>query len=323
MAETTKIAWCRSTFNPWIGCAKVSPGCDHCYAEAQDARGRWDEGRRHWGVGVPRYRTSAANWRVPLAWNRKAARERRTGLGFWPVFCGSLCDVFDNEVPEEWRGALWELIEATPHLTWLLLSKRIGNAVKMLPRSWVTTPKDNVWLGASVVNQEEADRDIPKLLKTPAAKRFVSYEPALGPVDFDGGIYDGPGYLRGWHTEPRHASGCDGSCSAGRCPQPAQIQNERLDWIIIGGESSQGGKEARPFNLAWARSTIAQCRMAGVSVFVKQLGSAPFERVDDCRSLRVKDYELRWRYVFPDLKDHAGADPAEWPEDLRVQEWPR
>lgn len=297
MGEKTGIAWCDHSFNPWIGCTRVSVeasgggGCDHCYAEAMDARRRWDGGRTHWGAGVPRYRTSVGNWKHPLSWDNKAflAGERRT------VF-PSLCDPFDNEVPDRWRNDLLDLIRATPNLTWLLLSKRIGNAAKMMPFLI-----DNVWLGASVVNQEEADRDIPKLLATPASKRFVSYEPALGPVDFESYFEQYPD-----HNGVR------------------VVQNDvGIDWLIVGGESSQGSAKARPFDLAWARSTVAQCRAAGVACFVKQLGSSPFE-IDpnpthgafNCAG----DYKMRRAWL--NLKDRAGADPAEWPADLQVQQFP-
>lgn len=277
MAEKTGIAWCDSTFNPWVGCTKVSPGCDHCYAEALDKRHRW-KGATHWGAGVERMRTSASNWAKPLAWNKARAKDGRRHL----VFCASLADVFDNEVPQEWRTALFRLIAATQNLTWLLLTKRIGNVQKMLHTMMVDAPPlQNVWLGASVVNQEEADRDIPKLLATPAAKRFVSYEPALGPVDFRSFI---PLRLK-------------------------MTYHNVLDWIIVGGESAQGGAKARPFEAAWARSVIAQCKAAGVPVLMKQLGSNA--------KMSLGDYD-RDRPI----NDRAGADPAEWPEDLRVQQFP-
>lgn len=253
MAETTAIAWCDSTFNAWIGCTKVSPGCDHCYAEALDARHRWG-GNVHWGTAVPRYRTSANLWKQPLAWNRKAEASDKP----WRVFTNSLADVFDNEVPGLWRADLFHLIEDTPFLTWLLLTKRIGNAAKMLPADW-QAGWDNVWLGASIVNQDEADRDIPKLLATPAAKRFVSYEPALGPVNF--------------------------------------LAFKGLDWIIVGGESRQGGK-VRHFDLQWAYHAIGDAEKIGAAPFVKQLGSSN------------------------GYKDRAGADPAEWPDGLRIREFP-
>lgn len=288
MAETSAISWTRSTFNPWIGCTKVGPGCDHCYAEAQDARKRWG-GAAHWGAGVPRYRTSASNWNGPLKWNRLAAEEQRTGLltpksewtgrvGFWPVFCASLADVFDNEVPQVWRHDLFKLIVDTPHLSWLLVTKRIGNVAKMWP-VMMESPPPNVRLLITVVNQEEANRDIPKLLALPC-KNGISYEPALGPVDWKPFVK--LGFTR------------------------------RLQWIIVGGESAQGGAKARPFAIEWARLTIRQCKAAGVPVFMKQVGS-------DFGHCGPDGYEPS--IIRYPMKDRAGADPSEWPEDLRVQEF--
>ena len=281
VAETTGIAWTTSSWSPWIGCTEVSPGCLNCYARELDKRHRYG-GAVHWGVGTPRYRTK--DWTKPVSWNKKAAPlaagER------WTVF-PSLCDPFDNEVPAEWHADFWRLIRATPYLTWLLLTKRIGNAAKIHPGG----EYPNVWIGASVVNQEEADRDIPKLLEVSAAKRFVSYEPALGPVDW-----------RDWlrRSEPILDHGAY-----------AIPENPRLQWVIVGGESTQGAGKTRPFDLAWARSTVAQCKAAGVPVFVKQLGSKPFET-----------FAPGCDHFLNNLSDRAGADPAEWPDDLRVQNWP-
>jgi protein gp37 len=250
MAEKTGIAWTNSTFNPWIGCTKVSPGCDNCYAEALDKRHRW-KGATHWGVGVPRMRTGKSNWHQPVKWNRQADESGERHL----VFCASLADVFDNEVPLEWRADLFDLIYATPHLTWLILTKRIGNVAKLMPWDHCLAggPPKNVWLGASIVNQEEADRDIPKLLATPATKRFVSYEPAQGPVDW--------------------ANACAKHRTSDRDGVELCGMLRHLDWIIVGGESSQGAAKARPFHIEWARKTVRQCRAAGVAPFVKQLGS--------------------------------------------------
>lgn len=302
MAEATGISWTTSSWNPWIGCTEVSPGCDNCYARTLDRRHQWGGGT-HWGAGKPRYRTQ--NWRGPLAWNKKAAA---TGQR-WTVF-PSLCDPFDNEVPDHWRADLFDLIGSTPALTWLLLTKRIGNAGKMLDAlQRPITPAPNVWIGASIVNQDEADRDIPKLLATPAVKRFVSYEPALGPVDW-----------RDWIAGEKIA--------------------RRLDWIIVGGESSQGGAKARPFDIGWARQTVQQCKAAGVPVFVKQFGSFCIDRNDagfmgDGDDLWPSGTEDKIEHdpfgyveqyqgapVRINFDDRAGADPAEWPEDLRVQEFP-
>lgn len=261
--ENSAIEWTDHTFNPWIGCTKVSPGCDHCYAEARmDKRLH----RVRWGAGQPRQRTQT--WGDPVKWNKRPfyacpecgwrgyAAGSANGVPVCPrpqcaafvasaracVFCASLADVFDNEVPPQWRGELWALIRATPHLDWLLLTKRIGNARGMLPADWFDG-WPNVWLGASIVNQAEADRDIPKLLRMPARRRFLSMEPLLGPVD-----------IAPWL--------CDFELGRG-----SQFGN--LHWIIVGGES---GPKARPMHPAWARSLRDQCNAAGVPFFFKQWG---------------------------------------------------
>jgi protein gp37 len=178
MAENTKIEWADHTFNPWIGCTKVGPGCDNCYAEAlMDTR----YGRVEWGAGKPRVRTSPSNWAKPRKWNRD------TPGAF--VFCSSLADVFDNEVPQAWRDDLFALISETPNLTWLLLTKRIGNAPYMaeyLPR--------NVAIGATMVNQKEYDRDRLKLVNVHGlfglAFTFGSFEPLVGPIILDSNAPD-------------------------------------------------------------------------------------------------------------------------------------
>lgn len=297
MARETGIAWTDHTWSPWLGCTKVSPGCDHCYAEALDARHKWG-GATHWGAGVPRRRTSASYWKQAESWNRAAEKN-----GTRPKVFPSLCDPFDNEVPDAWRLDFARLIADTPNLTWLLLTKRIGNVAKMQGADSLLfdVMQRNVRLGASVVNQKEADRDITTLLATPAASWFVSYEPALGPVH--------------WQHEWLHRSQPILDHCAYAIPE-----NPRIDWIIVGGESSQGGQKARPFNIEWARSTIVQCKAAGVACFVKQLGSKPMEWVDAGDEAIVN---VTTTSKLLSQKDRAGADPAEWPPDLRVQEFPR
>jgi protein gp37 len=297
MAKETGIAWADSTFNPWIGCTKVGPGCDHCYAEA-----RMDK-RLHivnWGAGAARKRTSAANWREPLKWD--AARAKAIAAGENPpphrVFCASLADVFDNEVDPQWRADLFALIRATPNLTWLILTKRIGNAAKMLMEALGNKDLDtgalfhpilpNVWIGATVINQTEADRDIPKLLTTPAAKRFLSIEPMLGPIDLTN-IRESVGtrgricrinVLEADEANPAHAE-----IVATLGPN---YPTTRLDWIICGFES---GKDARPGHPDWVRSLRDQCAAAGVAYFFKQWGEwAP---LDHFPSEIQEDYELR------------------------------
>jgi protein gp37 len=233
MAEASKIEWTDATFNPWVGCTKISPGCDNCYAEGWAKR----SGMVTWGAD--RRRTTPANWRKPLAWNAAVPNGERKR-----VFCASLADVFDNQVPVEWRNDLWKLIRATPRLDWLLLTKRIGNVYGMLPVDWEDGwAYPNVWLGISVVNQEEADRDIPKLLAVPAQTRFLSCEPLLGPISFVGRWVG--------HTNA------------------AMHENwlEALDWVIVGGES---GGNARPMNPEWAGNLIAQCQAVETAAFFKQ-----------------------------------------------------
>lgn len=276
MSDATAIEWADSTFNPWIGCTRIGPGCDHCYAEAD-----FDH-RRHrvtWGPRQLRSRTSAANWKRPLQWESlhaeffsKHGRHRR-------VFCASLADVFDHEVPAEWRADLFSLIEKTPNLIWMLLTKRIGNVASMVEEAtdmidygegWQSmwgqgVWPDNVWLGATICNQEEADRDIPKLLGIPAHVRFLSMEPLLGPVDLTR------------LPEETCASECCGMqrldtlSGYSVCDLSEEVFNEgeRIDWVIVGGES---GPKARPMHPDWVRSLRAQCAAAGVPFFFKQWG---------------------------------------------------
>lgn len=295
MSDESKIEWCDSTFNPWIGCTKISPACDHCYAEAQmDTR----LGRARWGAGQARVRTSPANWRTPLRWDRslfhecvacgwrgedsalasskrvcptcsgntfRAARRR--------VFCASLADVFDNEVDSQWRSDLFELIRATPSLDWLLLTKRIGNAQRMIeeavPYSSLFGPLNNVWLGATICNQSEADRDIPKLLAVPAAVRFLSIEPMLGPIDLRWAFAD----IR---TACCHRCGFRTNSVGGVCPNDGTTLRGDigLDWVIAGGES---GPHARPSHPDWLRSLRDQCAAAGVPFLFKQWGEHSLE----------------------------------------------
>ncbi len=247
MSENTKIEWADHTFNPWEGCTKVGPGCDHCYAETRNARFAGGTAV-NWGPGAPRRRTSTANWRKPLAWNKAHAEFFAAHGCRQRVFCASLADVFDNEVDPGWRRDLFDLIELTPNLDWLLLTKRIGNAARMVRElrtsDWLLGRR-NVLLGATIVNQEEADRDIPKLLAVPVARRFLSMEPLLGPVDLTG-------IGRPW-----------GDLGA------SATMLSRIHWVIAGGESGPG---ARPMSPDWARGLRDQCAAAGVPFLFKQWG---------------------------------------------------
>ncbi|PZU87887.1 MAG: hypothetical protein DI527_18130 [Chelatococcus sp.] len=257
MGENSAIEWCDHTFNPWEGCQKVGPGCDHCYAETRDQR---FTGGAHWGPHAPRRRTSASNWAQPRRWNRKA-QAFRVKHGHWPrVFCASLADVFDNAVDPTWRRDLWELIRDTPDLRWILLTKRVGNMPGMLPYGWLDGAFDHVGLMITVVDQAEADRDVPKLLDVPIAGRQwfgASHEPALGRIDWRNIADDGTGSI----DALAGLSFCQGRS------EPAPIA--RLSWIISGGES---GSEARPMHPDWARADRDQCATSQTAFLFKQWG---------------------------------------------------
>ncbi|WP_407971406.1 phage Gp37/Gp68 family protein [Burkholderia pyrrocinia] len=297
MSENSKIEWTDHTFNGWEGCQKVGPGCDHCYAETRNARFAGGTAV-NWGPGAQRRRTSAANWRKPLAWNAqpfvecvacrwRGARRNSVRRGpndllwemcpscgavdFTPararVFCSSLSDWLDNQVDVAWLVDLLDLWRKTPNLDKLALTKRIGNWRTRLEAArdhafnhrrdelheWISAwldgqPPADVWLGATIVNQAEADRDIPKLLDVPARVRFLSMEPLLGPVDLTSIPWGGHrvSVLQGW-SSPEHG----------------------LHWVIVGGESGHG---ARPMHPDWARSLRDQCAAAGVAFHFKQHG---------------------------------------------------
>lgn len=297
MAKNSNISWTDNSFNPWIGCTKVSPGCKNCYAAVQDKLRKWTPE----GWGGPRRRTSVDYWKQPLSWNRNAemypdccANGHRLNQGaqllignttcpahveegkvvgneagvrcsaaILPnvrprVFCASLADWLDNEVPIEWLADLLKLIHDTPNSDWQLLTKRPQNWKNRLHEvllkqpgcdeneAWVETvvrwidgfPPSNIWLGTSVEDQQRADERIPELLKIPAKVHFLSAEPLLGPINFE----KVPGFnrigldLSGW-------------------------------WVISGGES---GSNRREMEVSWIQSIANQCRNAKVPFFCKQ-----------------------------------------------------
>lgn len=354
MGETTKIQWTDRTFNGWWGCSKVHTGCTHCYAEAFSKR----TGRAKWGDSGSRLRTSDSNWRQPLKWNKEA---EKSGIR-QRVFCSSMADVFENwsgpvltfDGEDEYRQCLhcgwfgnlpvllpqmakrtsvyhcpkcdngnptepitldtlrrhlFALIDATPWLDWQLLTKRPENVRDMWVNGMgVVNPayayRKNVWIGTSVSNQETTTgidallecRDLCPVL-------FLSVEPLVGRLDLG---------LRNW---PEH---------------------RLVDWVIVGGESGAG---ARPCDVGDVRFIVEDCARAGVPVFVKQLGSLPILPVDTAEQHRDRAAEI---YSWPDgthvgnrtrnealngrvlyLKDNKGGDQSEWPESLRVREFPK
>lgn len=238
----SKIEWTHHTFNPWWGCQRVSPGCEHCYAETFANR----LGFKVWGPAktTARRMASATYWQGPIAWN-KAARDSGERQR---VFCASMADVFEDH-PDvvESRARLFALIDATPYLDWLLLTKRPENVNAMLG-GWKLSA--NVWMGTSVEDQRRANERIPALLDIPARVRFLSCEPLLGPVDI-GAAYPAMGPMT-------HFGFTDGFG-----------YEALLHWVIAGGES---GPKARPMNPAWARSLRDQCVDAGVAFHFKQWG---------------------------------------------------
>jgi protein gp37 len=261
VSSDTKIEWCDHTFNPWWGCQEISPGCDHCYAKRLDKR----TGGTHWGPDAERRRTSETNWKLPRRWNDQYQAFHNQHGRRQRVFCASMADVFDNRVPVEWRMDLFSLIADTPHLDWLLLTKRIGNVMPMCSGDSLMFDVicERVWLGATVVNQEEADRDIPKLLAVPAAKRFLSMEPLLGPVA-----------LTNIRQQLAGGSYTEGNVLVHKSSLDRGRPRQALDWVIVGGES---GPSARPMSIQWARSLRDQCAAAGVPFLFKQWGDwAPY-----------------------------------------------
>jgi protein gp37 len=324
MSTGTKIQWTDATWSPTTGCDQVSPGCDNCYALTMAKRLK--------AMGQPRYqrdgdpRTSGPGFGLtvhhdvldkPLRW-RKPRR----------VFVNSMSDLFHPQVSDEFIAEVFAVMALTRRHTYQVLTKRPARMRSLLSqpgffRSVASEsyplrdhvgaeigggaspwPLPNVWLGVSVEDQTRADQRIPLLLDTPAAIRFLSCEPLLGPVDLSehiGCYHDddvaGGSYVYGPHADPYH-----------------RYDGPDLGWVIVGGESGPG---ARPMHPDWARSLVEQCRAAGVAPFVKQLG-AWSTRLDATAKVRQMVGEL---LMF--RHGGHGGDPDEWPEELRVREFPR
>jgi protein gp37 len=232
MGRTT-LPWVQYTFNPWWGCTQVSPACDHCYAMVLARRlGQRAFGHPvEWGPAGRRGYLSEKGWAGPLAWDRRAQK-----TGERPrVFCGSMMDVFEGKAEQRPHLArLYALIEQTPHLDWLLLTKRPNQARQLGPGRW----PGNVWIGCTVETQAWAEQRLPHLLSLDCTLRFLSVEPLLGPLDLRPVLGHGPG---------------------------------RVNWIVLGGES---GSQARGPDGAvdWYRDLRQQCGEAGVPLFFKQWG---------------------------------------------------
>lgn len=290
MADT-KIEWSDAVWNPTRGCSLVSEGCRLCYAMKQAHRfsgaGAAYDGLTKLTMNGPHWtgqvRTVPELLDQPLRW-RKPRK----------IFVNSMSDLFHEDVPDGFIDQVFGTMDRTPQHTYQILTKRPERMLSYCSQYWKVA-LDNVWLGVSVEDQKTADARIPLLLQTPAAIRFVSYEPALAEVNF--AAIPAPGcYLDGFP---------DG-----------------LHWVIVGGESGPG---ARPFNVQWARHVRRACYVAGVPCFIKQMGSLPI--VPACRQNHFewgdgnfKEYDAdHWRIT---LKDRKGGDWDEWADDLRVREFP-
>lgn len=312
----TTIEWTDATWNPVTGCTKVSQGCKHCYAERVFPRAYKKTGRRFTDV-----RTHAERLNQPLHWRTP----RR-------IFVNSMSDLFHEDVPVQFIADVFAFMAYARHHTFQVLTKRPNRMLELLTSPhWIddlydgatalahdeaceilgrrgefdpnarrtddirafdsSLPLANVWLGVSVEDQATADERIPLLLQTPAKVRWISAEPLLEPVQLSRWMPCSMGDVDTCPNVPLTCCQCDDRRSS----------NDGLNWVVVGGES---GPKARPFDFDWARSLRHQCGAAGVPFFLKQIGTdhaALYERV---------------------RKDRKGGDPSEWPEDLRVRQWP-
>jgi protein gp37 len=340
MSAISTIEWTDRTWNPVRGCSVVSPGCVNCYAMKQAHRfsgaGKPYEGLTKQTKAGPQWtgvvRTIEDALLEPLSW-RKPSR----------VFVNSMSDLFHESVPDVFIERVFSVMALAERHTFQVLTKRParmkawfdarrfdvkGYAILQTEQAgeclyahpW---PLPNVWLGVSCENQQTVDERIPLLLQTPAAVRWVSAEPLLGPMLLDQGEYS-------WLT-------CHQRCTPDRDDPCVSFMNSRecfhgIDWVVVGGESGPG---ARPFDLAWARSIVQQCKAADVPVFVKQLGAVPvldeqqWRDGDGLPAGHVRMLSATNHRRCPDgkvplsLSDRKGGAPSEWPEDLRIRQFPR
>lgn len=310
MSDNTRISWTDATWNPLRGCTRISPGCQNCYAERMCSRGLPNLKSPTTGDDFAVKTPSGPRWtgkveliesalEIPMRW-RKPRK----------IFPCSMSDLFHESVPDEWIDRILARMAGCRWHTFQVLTKRASRQRDYFARfkpdgqGWVTPggvagpeslcpidaarwPIPNVWLGVSVEDQQRADERIPHLLSTPAAVRWVSVEPMLGPVDLTRWLRVGPNFAE--------------TCSQYR-------ERATLDWVIVGGES---GSNARLFDVAAGRALFDQCQAAGVATFWKQFGSRPA-----VGNLIGKDAPALG------FRDRAGADPAEWPEWARVQQFP-
>lgn len=299
MGDKSSIEWTDATWNPIRGCSRVSEGCRNCYAERTAIR---HEASSY--AGLVKSTSNGPRWTGEVRFVEEALGLPRRWLKPRRIFVNSMSDLFHEKVEDDWLHRIFHVMEHAPQHVFQILTKRPKRMQEYLAWRYGKDdehpcgriPSRHIWLGVSVEDQATADERIPLLLATTAAVRWVSYEPALGPVDFNA-------LCRPWS------------------PTGATTRLiTRLRWIVVGGESGPG---ARPFDLAWARSTIAQGRAAGVPVFVKQLGARPIVADTDFGQLGAYVREALDGSNEVRFHDRKGGDWSEWPEDLRVREYPR
>lgn len=319
--EDSKIQWTDDTFNIAWGCEKVSEACKFCYAESQANRWRKKDSLPMWGPGSERRPMSEAYWRQPISWNKAAEQANKPRL----VFCSSMADVFEDHpqlvAP---RARLFELIKRTRWLRWLLLTKRPENMIRLArDAGWAGAWPRSVWAGTTVENQRRAEERIPELLKVPASVHFLSCEPMLGPLN----LRDLPANvdpLPGKAGVTDYFCGLTGRTYDSQLDEFGEVEFPCIDWVICGGES---GRQARAFDLSWARSLQAQCKAAGTPFFFKQLGAFPVGRAPEdgaCWTCRNKgdSFEHDHSDCRLTFDGSHGGDLLQIPEDLRVREWP-
>jgi protein gp37 len=292
MANKTSIEWTDYNWNFLRGCSRVSEGCRNCYAEAVAARfsGFDDKGKElpYFGLaqmvnGKPRWTGSVRVIPHLISQPQRWTKPRK-------IFVNSMSDLFHEKVPEDVLDHAFSVMQLANQHTYQILTKRPERMLDYMrrkhPRAGDGPWFNHIWLGVSVEDQKTADERIPLLLETPAAVRWISAEPLLGPVNL---------------------------CQVYGRDRSAVLD---LDWVVVGGES---GARARLCNVEWLRSIVDQCRKAGTAVFVKQLGVQPYttDRADFRSTVMVRENEFHAR-----LSNRKGGDMAEWPEDLRVREMP-
>ncbi len=339
----TSIEWTDATWNPVAGCTPVSPGCLNCYAATMAPRLAAMGQKQYVGLTVRKgendLEAGGGPGRDVFNGTIRLLEDRLTAPLRWRtprmVFVNSMSDLFHEDVPFEFIDKVFAVMALCPRHTFQVLTKRPERMAGYFARPWSEIgwddkaeshhgyegsniywdkfhrehgpppwpgdanpwPLPNVWLGTSVEDQARADERIPHLLRCPAEVRFLSCEPLLGAVDLTGQFL------------LQRAAGVR-RVAAGQMPWDApKVKHPSIDWVIVGGES---GPHARPCDVAWIRSIRDQCRAAGVPVFVKQLGADPCNL-----PMHLGDGSGRGG-----LRDRKGGDPAEWPEDLRVRDWP-